>query len=332
MKQQKKLRIGVFCGGDSNERNISLLTGDQITKALIFQGYLVYTIRIEGDGKWIISSIEKNFRQKEVSVQQISKYIDVAFIALHGKYGEDGTIQKIFDFHNILYTGSGPQASALGMDKEKCSQKVSSCGIYIPKTVVYTGAKDHLYDIKKKIDATVGFPCIVKPNASGSSVGITLVNYDSELESAIKQAEKEDERVIIQEYILGKEFSCGVLGNRDSEKIVLPIVEIRPKNHIFFDYEAKYKQGETNEICPADIEVSLLKELQDSAKKVHELLECDGLTRSDFRVDSSGKIFFLEINTIPGQTRTSLCPKEAAALGWSFPDFIMKQIELALEK
>lgn len=327
MKNYKNIRVGVFCGGVSSERDISLLTGEQVVKALVSKGYIVYIICIESDGRWIISLDTSG--EKEIFVEKISEYIDVAFLALHGKYGEDGTIQRILDEHNIIYTGSGSEASALGMNKEECSQKISLHGIRTPKTIIYEG---NIEIVKEKIYDSIGFPCIIKPNASGSSVGITLVKKESELEISIRKAEKEDEKILIQEYIRGREFSCGVLGNREFEKFALPVVEICPKNHEFFDYEAKYQKDETDEICPARIEESISNEIQYLAKKVHELLGCDGLTRSDFIVDSSENIFFLEINTIPGQTQTSLCPKEASALGWSFSDFIVKQINLALKK
>ncbi|NCU41716.1 MAG: D-alanine--D-alanine ligase [Candidatus Moranbacteria bacterium] len=328
MKNYKKIRVGVFCGGSSSERKISLLTGEQVAKALVSKGYIVYIICIESDGRWIIS-LDKKSNKKEIVVEKINEYIDVAFLALHGKYGEDGTIQKLLDEHNIIYTGSGPEASALGMNKEECSRKISLYGIHTPKTIIY---EKTLETVKKKIYDSIGFPCIIKPNASGSSVGITLVKEESELETSMREAQKEGEKILIQEYIRGREFSCGVLGNREFEKFALPVVEICPKNHEFFDYEAKYQKGETDEICPAKIEESISNEIQCLAKKVHELLGCDGLTRSDFIVDSLGNIFFLEINTIPGQTQTSLCPKEAFALGWSFSDFIIKQIELAFKK
>jgi D-alanine-D-alanine ligase len=330
MKKQENVRVGVFCGGDSNEREISLLTGSQVANALISEGYPICIIQIESDGKWMLS-LDQGKRYRETSIQKVSEYIDVAFLALHGKYGEDGTIQNILDLHNIKYTGSGSKASAIGMDKEQCARKVSLYGIKVPKTIIYKGGESDLDDIKKKVNEMIGFPCIVKPNASGSSVGVALTKDSSMLKEAVVKAKKEDDKVIIQQYIQGREFSCGVLGNRKSEKIVLPVVEICPKDHEFFDYEAKYQEGETDEVCPARIEKGVSDKLQDLAKKVHMTLECDGLTRSDFILDSHGNIFFLEINTIPGQAQMSLCPKEATVLGWSFSEFVEKQIQLALE-
>lgn len=177
-----------------------------------------------------------------------------------------------------------------------------------------------------------GFPCFIKPNASGSSVGMSLVDEPSALDAALAAAFAECEMVLVQERIRGREFSCGALGNSGQTDILaLPVVEIITTAR-FFDYEAKYDASKTREVCPAEIDAALAARIQDAARIAHKALRCDGLTRSDFIASEDGTIYFLEINTIPGMTEASICPKEAAALGWSFADLLDKQIVLALQR
>ncbi len=193
--------------------------------------------------------------------------------------------------------------------------------------------KDGTFLISKKIEDSFGFPCVIKPNASGSSVGVSIAHNASDVVISLEKAWREDETAIVQQYIPGREFSCGVMGNTGQTEIeALPVVEITPKSSEFFDYGAKYTPSASEEICPAVLSEKITASIQKFSVLAHTTLGCDGLTRSDFRLDPEGNIFFLEINTIPGQTKTSLCPKEAAAAGMTFPEFLEKQVVLALSK
>lgn len=331
---EKKIRVAILCGGQSGERDVSLKTGSQIAKTLSNeQHYDLSLFLVWPDGHWSCESSLLCTHGSEVTPESLSKMTDVVFIALHGKFGEDGTVQKILDEAGIPYTGSSVFASALGMDKERCSDVVSKIPVPVP---LFFSIRKEEVDIPraiKKIEDSIGFPCVVKPNASGSSIGVTIVKDKNTFPVAVDTALLEDETALVQQYISGREFSCGVLGNTGwTELVALPVVEIIPKGSEFFDYDAKYTPGASKEVCPALISEQLTSTIQKFATQIHKTLGCDGLTRSDFLLDTEGKVYFLEINTIPGQTETSICPREAEAAGISFPEFLKKQITLALEK
>jgi D-alanine-D-alanine ligase len=335
MKQamERKIRVAVLCGGSSSERDISLQTGHQVAESLPVDRYTVSVISIGAEGRWSLESNANSLGEKrEIDARSLSKIADVVFIALHGKFGEDGTVQAILEKANIPYTGSGVSASALGMDKSKCSETVTRVSVPVPKFFLAQG-KDDIFFISKKIEDSFGFPCVVKPNASGSSVGVSIVRSVGDVSVALEKAWREDAVAIVQQYIPGREFSCGVMGNTGQTEIeALPVVEIIPRSSEFFDYGAKYTPNASEEICPAVLSEEITAGIQKFSVLAHTTLGCDGLTRSDFRLDPDRNIFFLEINTIPGQTKTSLCPKEAAAAGMTFPEFLEKQVALALSK
>lgn len=343
-----KLNIAILCGGVSSEREVSLKTGENIFKNLSREKYNPSLIEIAKDGRWLLKSnflslektnkkaVRKNqslvlFHQEKGVAKNDLKKFNLVFLALHGKYGEDGRIQSLLEILDVPYTGSGVLASALGMDKTKANIFLNKFGIKTPKFLALNNSNFNFAKIKKFITENIKFPCVVKPNGSGSSVGITIVDSPKNLKSAIAKAFQEDKSILIEEYVNGLEITCGVLGNANkTELIALPPVEIIPA-HRFFDYESKYSAEATKEICPARISKSLTKKIQDIAKKVHLIFGCDGLTRSDFII-CKNQIYFLEINTLPGLTEQSLCPKEAKAIGMSFNEFLDKQIELALDK
>ena len=335
MKQamQKKIRVAVLCGGMSSERDVSIQTGRQVAGALSTDRYTVSIVSIDAEGQWFFESDTLSSEKKHATdALSLSEIVDVVFIALHGKFGEDGTIQAILEKVNIPYTGSGVVASALGMDKSKCSEAVKNVSVPVPEFFL-ARKKDDTRLVLENIENTFGFPCFVKPNASGSSVGVSIVHRVSDVSVAIEKAWREDETAIVQQYIPGREFSCGVMGNTEQMEIeALPVVEITPKSSEFFDYGAKYTPNASEEVCPALLPKEVTASIQKFSILAHTTLGCDGLTRSDFRLDPEGNIFFLEINTIPGQTKTSLCPKEATAAGMTFPKFLEKQILLALRK
>jgi D-alanine-D-alanine ligase len=346
---KKKINVAVICGGPSNEREVSLRTGAQILKVLPKNKYNSRLIEITKNGRWLLKSkaerdkflkgeIESSGENAAKAMTIIEKInnpasFDVAFIGMHGKFGEDGKIQAILETLGIPHTGSGVLASALGMNKIKTFELVAKSGVKIPKflPLYYFPKKRDLKTLHRQVKEMVGYPCVVKPNESGSSIGITIVRNKKELVSALKLAFQEDKVVLIEEYIKGREMTCGVMGNSGRTKLVaLPPLEIVPPDGRFFDYDAKYFSKETKEICPAPVNKKITEEIQKLAKKAHFVLGCDGLTRSDFILSPRNKLYFLEINTIPGLTEASLCPKEARAAGMSFGEFLDKQIELAL--
>lgn len=321
---KKKIKVGVIAGGFSNERKISLMSGKQIIKALPKEKYNAFLVEVSKDEKKAVPELVKKLSQKK---------IDVAFIGLHGRFGEDGKIQAILESLQIPYTGSGVLASALGMNKIKCTEFLEKFWIRSPKSVAFYKGKGKAKKIEEEVRKMVGFPCVVKPNKSGSSVGVTIVKKKSKLTEAMEKSFQEDSAVIVQEYIKGREFSCAVMGDSvRGELLALPLIEIVTPGAEFFDYKQKYFSKTVKEICPVDISQKLEKEIQEAAKKIHDILDCDGLTRSDFILTEDGKFYFLEINTIPGQTEASLCPKEALAAGISFPEFLDWQVQMALGK
>ncbi len=283
-----KLKVAVIMGGASSEREVSILTGEEMLRNLDRNKYEVSKIL------W-----------PEEKSKLGSEKIGVALLALHGRGGEDGEIQKTLEKEGIKYTGSGVETSKIGMNKILFKKIVEKQGILVPKN----GDK---------------IPCVVKPADGGSSVGVSIVKTKSQLEKAIKLAQKFSKKIIIEEYIEGKEFSCGVLGNEKA--VALPVIEIISHNN-FFDYEAKYEVGKAQEICPAKISDILTKKIQETTLKLYKSLNCRGYARVDVIV-SRGKVYVLEINTLPGMTGNSLFPKEAKAVGIEYPQLLDKIISL----
>ncbi len=305
-------RIGVLMGGPSSEREISLKSGKAVYEALNGSGFDVIAIDIKTD------DIKENIRLIK------SSRISCAFLALHGHFGEDGKIQGILDILNIPYTGSGALASRLAMDKISARQIFSLHGINVPryKTIDRCSYSRISWNIGNKLS----FPVVVKPSAHGSSIGLSIVNRIEDLDRAIGLAFGFDEKVLIEEYVPGREMTVGVLDDR-----ALPVVEIVPKNKVF-DYEAKYKAGMTDYIVPAQLESEVISSVQDTALLAHRLLGCSGCSRVDVILDSNNTPFVLEVNTIPGFTETSLLPKAAKAEGLEFSELCLKLIKLAHEK
>jgi D-alanine-D-alanine ligase len=241
---------------------------------------------------------------------------DVVFIAMHGKYGEDGTVQGFLELTGIPYTGSGVLASALAMDKIKSNELFVAHGLKIPA------------QYNKKIS----FPCVVKPAQGGSSVGVTIVKKKAGLKKAMEVALSFDSVVLIQQYVPGIEVTCAVLDEGgDAEPIALPPTQIIPREAEFFDYHAKYTPGATEEITPPRLPAQIIKKIQQTAVSAHQILGCFGMSRTDMIV-AGDDIFVLETNTIPGMTETSLYPQAAAAIGISFPELLDKIIQSAMNR
>jgi D-alanine-D-alanine ligase len=305
----KKLRVALLAGGFSAEREISIKTGEMIAKNLDKNKYQVFLFDPAKDLMKFLGLIKR-------------KKIDVVFPALHGPLGEDGTIQGMLEIFGVPYVFSGVLASALAMDKEMAKKIFKKEKMPIAKHFIFT--KNNHISLKK-----VKFPCVVKPLTQGSSVGVTIVQKPSQFKKALKYALGFGPKAIVEDFIEGREVAAAVLGN--SKPRALPLIEIKPKISHFFDYQAKYEPGGSEEICPASINSILTKKIQELAIKAHLSLGCRGVTRTDLILHGS-QPFILEINTIPGMTKTSLVPQAAQEAGINFPQLLDRLIELALER
>ena len=254
--------------------------------------------------------------------------IDVAFLALHGRYGEDGTLQGLLDLLGIPYVGSGTLASALAMDKAMAKKVLAADGLPVPAgTVVERGAFRRDPDGESRRAAAVAMPAIVKPVAQGSSVGLSVVESPDAMRAALEVALAQDTRALVEERLDGVEITVGLIGNR--ELLALPVVEIVPRDGVF-DYVSKYDPELTQEICPARIPEATARRAQDLAVRAHRALSCRGLSRTDMIVSPRGPVI-LEVNTLPGMTMNSLLPKAARVAGIAFPDLLDRLVQLALE-
>jgi len=338
----RKIRVALFFGGTSKEREVSLISGKSVAAKLDQSKYEIIPVEVSKDGQWLMESetikeIETttgirhvNDTKAIVPVQKDAiSGIDVAFLALHGPGGEDGPVQGMLDVLKIPYTFSGMQASALAMDKNKTKRLVATEGIQVPSQILVT--KSEFESNPEKILGQVSGKVVVKPNRIGSSFGVTISDDKEEIRKAISFAFEHDQEVLIEKYIAGKEFTVPVLGNKKLQ--ALPVIEIVPKNgSTFFDFNAKYDERYRDEIVPARISKDLTKKLQALGVKVHQLLGCRGVSRSDFIVTDDEEIYFLEINTIPGLTGASLVPQSAAVVGMTYSQLLDKLIDLALDK
>ncbi|WP_082788967.1 D-alanine--D-alanine ligase [Desulfolucanica intricata] len=309
-------KIGVLMGGKSAEREVSLRTGEAIYKALTNLGYQTVKIDVHND----------------VAEQLIKEKIDLAFLALHGKYGEDGCIQGLLEILDIPYTGSNVLSSALAMDKIATKRMLIQAQLPTPdfslinRNSYYNKNKD---EICQNIIKALPLPLVVKAPTQGSTIGISFVHQPEQLPSAIENAFKYDSSALIEKYISGIEITASVLGNDQPE--ALPLIEIVSATGVY-DYEAKYTVGLSEHIIPPRLEQNKQAQIQDLAVKAFMTLGCSGLARVDFIIDEQGNPYILEINTIPGMTETSLAPDAAKAAGISFENLTQKIVELALAK
>lgn len=316
--------IAIVAGGDSSEFGISVKSANEVSKVLSSK-YLVYIIIIRNtswyweDQKGRYHNVDKN--DFTLVVDEFHIRFDAIFIAIHGKPGENGLLQGYFDMMQIPYTGCGAFCSALTFNKHAC--KLFLKDYKIPMTLDILLRKGDPVDPADLIRQT-GLPCFVKPNDSGSSFGVTKVKKQEDLESSINTAFKESDEVIIESFMDGREVACGIVKTRSGE-IILPVTEIISKNE-FFDFEAKYTPGKSEEITPAQMPESVIKKVQKLSSSIYGLLGCKGIVRVDFIVVGD-KPLFLEINTIPGMTAESLIPQQAAAAGIRLEDLYSIVIE-----
>lgn len=281
------MRVAVIMGGITSEREISLKTGEAVLKSLLRQGYDAYKIDLTKENM-VSALIENEF--------------DIAYIALHGEYGEDGRVQATLDMLGKKYTGSGFTGSAVAMDKVLTKIVADEIGIRIPKT----------YNSIEEIET---YPVVIKPAKEGSSVGLYICKDEKEVREAYEKIKHKEP--LIEDYIKGEELTAGIL---DGEK--LGVIRIKPKSGVY-DFESKYTVGKTEYEYPAQIDPKVYEEVCESAKKIHDKLGLVGATRSDF-ILKDGKAYFLEVNTCPGMTETSLIPKLASLKGYSFDDLTKK--------
>ena len=302
------MKVLVLMGGMSTEREISLKTGAAVASGLAEAGHQVSTYKLSAEpGKAV-----RDF----VASGELAD-CDVVFIALHGGEGEDGRIQALLDLVSKPYTGSGVLASALCMDKTVSKILFERYGIPTPEWFeISAGAARR--DARAKIAGIGGYPTVVKPVDQGSTIGISIIEDENGLERGIALAEKYSQRLVFERYIPGRELSVAIVGDQ-----VFPVIEIVPEDG-FYDYERKYTKGKSSYHCPAEIDVEVSKRISDLALAAYRALGCEGFARVDLRLGEDGAPYFLEINTVPGMTETSLVPMGAAVSGYSFSELVDK--------
>jgi D-alanine-D-alanine ligase len=316
--------IAIAAGGDSSEFEISVKSAIEVEKNLSSK-YKVYIIMIRGgnwyweDSKGRCHSIDKNDFSLVTGESRIR--FDAVFIAIHGTPGENGLLQGYLDMLKIPYTSCSAFCSALTFNKQACKLFLKEYGIPMAKAILIR--KSDTRDEEEIIGLT-GLPCFVKPNASGSSFGVTKVKKKEDLHPAIENAFGESSEVLVEEFLDGREVGCGVV-KTGKKSVVLPVTEIISRNE-FFDYEAKYLPGLSDEVTPADMAESITDKIRELSSRVYDLLGCKGIVRVDFIVVKE-QPFFLEINTVPGMTKESLIPKQALAAGIPFDEIYSMVVE-----
>ena len=337
------MKIAVLLGGNSAEREVSFASGEAIARALLENGHEVLLVDpAMGAGHLALNELTL---QKEVSVRPPSleelpenssariieaieyiadQAVDLVFVGLHGGPGEDGRVQSLMDLAGISYTGSGYLACALAMNKIVSKRLFEHQGIPTASWVSVHAEEAHLPLTGVSGWNKLTYPVVVKPGDQGSTVGLTIVNTEADLGNALELAGKYSNDILIEKYIPGREMTVAILGDTP-----LPVIEIKPK-HGVYDYECKYQSGMTSYEVPAKISDDLRERLQEMALLAHRSLGCSHYSRVDFRVDKEDNPFCLEVNTLPGMTKTSLVPKAAKAFGLSFPQLIQRIVDLAL--
>ena len=294
------LKIGVLIGGLSEEREVSFSSGASIIKACEENGYKAVKIEFTGQYKDLLTDV---------------KSVDMVFNALHGGAGEDGQVQSWLKKNNIKFTGSGELASKICMNKDRSKTIAKILGMKTPRWEIF----DEKYPKPK-----LKLPYVIKPNEQGSTVGLSLVENKDTVEEALGLAFTYSNNILIEEYINGRELAVSIVGNN-----VFPIVEIIPSNKLY-DYECKYVPGKSQYLCPADLDPVIDYNIKKDTAMIFEEFGCCGYGRADFLLDEHGSYYFLEMNTLPGMTPTSLLPKSAAAAGVTFKKLIKNIIEMAI--
>ncbi len=327
------MRIAVLMGGRSSERPVSFMTGRGIAQSLRNLGHEVASVDA-ADGRELPPGEEgTNARPlaagralppsamlEALQVPAVES-ADVVFIALHGTWGEDGTVQAALELAGKVYTGSGVLASALAMDKAMSKRVFEREALPTPHWVLLeAGVPGSAIDVS----LLGGYPLVVKPNAEGSTIGLSIVRHASELQAAIGKASEHDPQVLVEEYVEGRELTVAVIG-----EVAYPIVEIEPKSG-FYDYTSKYTKGMSTYTCPAQLDKELARHVRELAVEAAQVLGCRGVARVDFRLTEDDEPTILEVNTLPGMTPTSLVPMAAAAKGMSYDQLVARIVDLAV--
>ncbi len=343
------MNIIVLTGGTSAERNVALASGKAIAGALRRSGHNVKVIdpvfgANQPDEETIFQdrpvigsefpTIEElnafsNRKVMECISSALFDNIDIVFLGLHGKFGEDGRIQSLLELRGVKYTGSGVTSSAMAMDKNISKIMFNHYNIPTAKWLMLKKGNSEPIKVDESIKLQIGYPAVIKPNDEGSTVGLSIVQPDVEdvqLGKALDDAFEYSDCVMAEEYIDGRELTVAILGD-----VSLPVVEIKPKSG-FYDYVHKYTKGFTDYFCPADLPEKLANDIREKAMIAHKSLGCSVYSRVDFRLNSRGESYCLEVNTLPGMTELSLVPKAAGASGISFEDLLNRIIELSLNK
>lgn len=345
------MKIALITGGPSSERDVSVASSISILKALRENSHdvkvidpvfgktqpsesiiLAHGVRKESPSPEELVRINKDSKRNILECFSGDHFDDVefAFLGLHGKFGEDGGVQSLLEMRDIPYSGSGVFASALAMDKDISKIVLCSKGVKTPAWI--SAVKDDklgLKNLDERVRNNIGYPCVVKPNDEGSTVGLTILQQDAgeaQLDEAVNLAFTYSRKLLIEQYVRGRELTVPVMGDA-----VYPVIEIRPIGG-FYDYEHKYTKGMTEYFCPAELDPSIEEYVKQSALKAHNALGCTVYSRVDFMLDAENVPYCLEVNTLPGMTQTSLVPKSALANGLTFRDLIQKIIELSLQK
>ena len=320
-----KLNIAVIAGGDSSEFIVSVKSGANVFKAIDSSKFTPWLVQMKGK-EWIviqndkkIAAIDKSDFSFKLGGEKIN--FSFAYITIHGTPGEDGILQGYFDLLKIPYSGSSVQASSLTFNKWFCNNYLRSLGVKMADSIkISKGEKIDAVQITGKL----GIPIFIKPNAGGSSFGITKVKTTDEVKPAIKNAWKESNEALIEQFIDGNEFTCGLV-KINNEKIIFPVTEVITENE-FFDFEAKYTPGAADEITPARLPENLFKKCQNISSEIYDFCECAGIVRVDF-ILKDNEFYFLEVNTIPGMTETSFIPQQIAAMGLTLKEIITRIID-----
>jgi D-alanine-D-alanine ligase len=322
------LNIAIVAGGDSGEYEISIKSARQVEMNLDRTRFVPYLIEIRKD-KWIhrtggdIIEIDKN--DFSLSVENTKIRFDAVFNAIHGTPGENGKLQGYFDILGIPYTSCDVTTSAITFNKNFCKNVVESNGIDVARSV-------HLFrgepQMKETILQRLVLPVFIKPNNGGSSVGMSKVNHPENIEQSLEMAFHEDDEILVEEFIEGRELTCGVLRTK-GEIIAFPVTEIISKKE-FFDFEAKYKEGLASEVVPADIPFQVSDECREISQFLYGKLNCKGVVRFDY-IFREGTFFFLEVNTVPGLSEQSIIPKMTRAFGWTVTELFTRMIEECIQ-
>ena len=328
-----KRRVVVLMGGMSSEHEVSVASGTKVTESLDRNRYNVTPVLIAKDGMWSFpGDAPVDLCGALTELKRLG--VDCAFIALHGAFGEDGRIQGMLDMLGVAYTSSGCAASGLAIDKLRSKAIVAAAGVRVApyRALSLEEWKADPDGVTARTAAAFGLPCVLKSPCQGSSVGMAIPRDEADLRKSIEDVFVYGDVLMVEKFIRGPEVTCAVLDVEPSRRAVaLPVTEIRPVSSDFFDYHAKYTPGASIEITPAEISPELTRQVQEMSVLAHEVIACDIWSRNDFIIDDAGPVW-LEVNTVPGMTGTSLYPQSAAAAGISYEDLVGLFVEAAIAK